>query len=267
VICIRMPAGQTCAISNTGQDRGLTNRTNSGIYSEIIAFNSILTDGQCNQIEQYLMAKYNIRPVIPAYNSRVNGFFPGDSMTKGQGATIPYPTALATALGGGNRLAVSNVAITGTQAIDWSTAYLGQYLFTVGFSRLNTAHTNVAHIWLGTNDLYYSVDPATVLVALQKIWAQCRSLGMKVIAYTILSRSNSGTPGTFNTNRATLNAAIRACVGQYDYLVDVAADATIGPNGAETNTTYFQSDLVHMTNAGLQIVANLTVPAYTALRL
>ena len=42
-----------------------------------------------------------------------------------------------------------------------------------------------------------------------------------------------------------------------DALADMGADATIGPAGAEMNTTYFDTDRVHMTNAGYAVVAGL----------
>ena len=272
LIVIRVPAGQSMAFATIAMDR-ITSRCSSQTVAEIALYNRILADYEVIEVENYFMAKYNLSPgVNPAYGARAFTYTPGDSIMLGQGATC-HLVYVATLLGGVNRLAVGNYAISGTTAQQWAQTYLGQHQYisnnAIGIpaAPVNFAMQNVSHVWLGTNDLFNSVAAATVYAYLLQIWAYERSQGKLVMAYTIMSRSNSGTPGGFNAARATLNALIRGDPSQYDYLVDVGANQIMGYNGAETNTTYFQSDLVHPTNAGQQIIAYMVYEGYKSLGL
>ena len=272
VTTIRMPAGQTMQLNNIAFDR-VGNRLVKGVYAEVALFNRILSDAEVSSIEQFFCNRYSIGfGSKPSYGARANGVFIGDSITAGLGSTSPYPPQLATALGGSTKLAVSNVGATGSQASDWVSTFLNEFVF-VGaggtpWPLTNFAMTNTFHVCLGTNDLFDGQTAAATYASLQSLWATLRALNAgPVIAYTQMSRSDTGTPANFNASRATLNGLIPGNPSLYDFLVDLAADPTMGPNGAETNTTFFQTDLVHPTAAGDTIIANLSAAAYTALGL
>jgi hypothetical protein len=113
-------------------------------------------------------------------------------------------------------------------------------------------------LYAGTNDLYFGLhsggagigsntfDKLTDYCATRK--AACP--GLKIVVATCLSRSNAGTPAGYNVQRAALNALIRAGHSSFDAVADFAANAFIGYDGAETDTNYFQPDLVHLGAGG-----------------
>ena len=82
-----------------------------------------------------------------------------------------------------------------------------------------------------------------------------RSLGFKVAVCTILPRTGGTPPVGFEENRLALNALIRSgFTGFADGLVDLAYSSNLSTT---TDTTYFNVDQIHLTNAGYNIVANL----------
>ena len=267
IVTIRLSAGNTAQIGNIARDR-LVSRNFAGRYASVCAFSETLSDDDCLAVESYLASQYHITLAIkPRYTARANSIFWGDSMTYGQGATLSYPTQLATALGGLDKITIENLGASGTTAQQWDNAYVGQYMENFNFKRQCLCAEMVIHVWLGTNDLFYSTTPENTYKALKSLWARARAYGARVIAYTITPRSNSGTPAGFEAARQSLNTLIRSQSWRYDYLVDVGADSTIGAVGSETNATYYQQDLVHLTNEGLLIIANLSAAGYTALKL
>jgi hypothetical protein len=107
--------------------------------------------------------------------------------------------------------------------------------------------------FIGTNDL--GLSNGSVLPGwINSYAAYCdarRALGWKVVVCTLLP---SNRYAAFNTDRATVNNALRGWVGVHcDALVDFAADATMGPDSACTNTTYYM-DGIHPTEAGHNIL-------------
>lgn len=135
----------------------------------------------------------------------------------------------------------------------------------------STKHTNAAVVWGLTNDKFYGTNNGLALYNFTNLCLSAQSNGFTVYVLTYLSRSDSGTPGTFNTDRADLNAFLRTNfntstvypqvfrptngVTWANYLVDVAAITAIGTNAAENNTTFFDADKVHMKDAGYTIIA------------
>lgn len=117
---------------------------------------------------------------------------------------------------------------------------------------------SILTFWAGTNDLYGGDTGATAYADYVSFATNRRNNGFAVIAFTILPRSDAGTPGGYETERQTFNTLIRASWRQYaDALVDVAADTAIGDAGDEANTTYYHTDLVHLNNTGRARVAAL----------
>lgn len=125
----------------------------------------------------------------------------------------------------------------------------------------------VQPIWGGTNDLYFGATAAQVISRINTYVADRLAVGWQVIVLSILPRSAPGTPVTFEADRQTVNAALRATypnataypriyTGASPNVIfcDVGDDPTIGLAGDETNPVYY-SDLVHLTAAGYAIVA------------
>lgn len=183
----------------------------------------------------------------------------GDSITRGDGLSDPpvqsYPGLIAVALGSG-----------------WNVTNEGQGGATVGTvpNPLNSLITrdpaligpfwsgqrpiNIFSAFGGTNDLYYNEDPAALQTDYPAWCRAMRTLGYKVIAWTILSRT---LPESHEANRAAFNGWLRAHYGEFaDDLCDAAAIPELGAPGASTNTTYFQ-DGTHPTAAGQALIAPL----------
>jgi hypothetical protein len=103
----------------------------------------------------------------------------------------------------------------------------------------------IAVVWEGTNDVTLGASAATAYANLVSLAQALKTAGYtKIVMGTVLPRT-----GLNNTTRGTLNTSIRGNSTDWDVIADVAGDATIGPNGTDTNTTYY-SDGTHMTNAG-----------------
>lgn len=106
-------------------------------------------------------------------------------------------------------------------------------------------------VQVGTNDLALGRSAAQVEA---NLWTYCdarRAAGWKVIVFTLTDRTDGGVnvaQAAFDTKRAAINTAIRAGWASHaDALVDLAADARLGANGASSNATYFSADRVHYT--------------------
>ena len=117
---------------------------------------------------------------------------------------------------------------------------------------------NVLVVWEGTNDLAYGTTrPLSAAQAYRHLAEYCRArrkAGYEVVILTVLPREGSA---SFNAARSDLNERLRAGWRDFaDALADVAADPTIGPDGAELDTTYYR-DTVHLTAEGYRIVAGI----------
>jgi lysophospholipase L1-like esterase len=124
----------------------------------------------------------------------------------------------------------------------------------------------IAVLWEGTNSLYFGASTATTISDYSGWCTDVRAQGFKVVAVTVLPRSDGGTPASFETDRQTVNTSIRANWSTYaDALADVGADMTIGEALDSDNTTYYNGDKVHMIDAGYAIVAGIIEDAVTSL--
>lgn len=120
----------------------------------------------------------------------------------------------------------------------------------------------VLSVELGTNDLFAARSPATVASDLAAyIDARIAAGWQKIVCHTILPRSGVGgtTEAQFNSDRATLNTTIRSWVGgRVTACADWAAEATMGPDGASNNVTYYNGDKTHPTTAGQTLLEVVT---------
>ena len=112
-----------------------------------------------------------------------------------------------------------------------------------------------------TNGLTTVGASTAYITTLQNICTQLRNAGWIVALMTLTPRADA----TYNTNRAAINTAIRTWVGTYcDIVVDFAADATMGPDAAASNLTYYR-DGIHPTAAGHAILETIYRTAINSL--
>jgi lysophospholipase L1-like esterase len=130
-----------------------------------------------------------------------------------------------------------------------------------------TGRKFICTILAGANDLEpnYASDDA-FLTALWLLTDQLRSRGYYVGVGTILPKGTvvSGY-ATHNTRRATANTKIAAAVGTHcDFVIDFAANATMGPDAAANNATYY-GDGLHPTATGHGILEGIYRTAINAI--
>lgn len=195
----------------------------------------------------------------------------GNSLTVGQGSTggQDYLQQLKTLLTDTAPKVIADPVLAnfgvGGQTTDAMIADAATQIDTT-LAAVGTYSAQVLLGWEGTNDLYFGATAQDAYDDLATYYAARKAAGWRVLAFTITPRSNSGTPSDFETKRQQVNALLRANWPAFaDGLVDVAADHRIGREGAETDTTYY-TDLVHMTNAGYAVVAELASAAVQRLR-
>lgn len=127
------------------------------------------------------------------------------------------------------------------------------------------AKRNVITVFEVTNALYFGATATTAYNDLVTYCQAAQRRGFKVVVLTVLPRSDAGTPGSFETDRQTVNTNLRANWTTFaDALADVAADSRIGDAGDETNTTYY-ADRVHPTTTGGGIIAQIVYDAILTL--
>jgi len=114
-----------------------------------------------------------------------------------------------------------------------------------------TVGNAAAIIWAGTNDLFAGVTVSQVYNALAQYCKGRRIARSKCFVATMISRT------TQDANKNALNALLRTGWSDFaDGLIDVAADPSLGADGANASATYFQVDHIHPTDfAGLNNIA------------
>jgi lysophospholipase L1-like esterase len=181
--------------------------------------------------------------------------FDGDSLTSGTGSTFGRNYPAQTVEGLDARTTVYNYGVGG-QTMSQMTADAVSQVDSLFDSTMN----GIVLPFGGTNDLNSGVDQtaATCYSRIVAYHTARQSAGWRTVAFTILPRTDAGYSETHEANRLTVNTSIRDNWEDFaDALVDVAADSRIGDVADTSNTTYYY-DLVHLTNAGYAIVADLT---------
>jgi lysophospholipase L1-like esterase len=127
----------------------------------------------------------------------------------------------------------------------------------------------VYSIFAGTNDFLNipSATPASVFASLTQDIQKMKTAGCRVAVVTMLSRQGSGAASngaSFDADKQAYNGLILAGAraAGADFIVDAAANPSLGADGAYANTTWFQADGTHPTQAGQQLIANAYSNAY-----
>lgn len=104
-------------------------------------------------------------------------------------------------------------------------------------------------IFGGTNDGLFGATAQVTFNAIQSDVNVLKSAGCQVGVATMLSRT------ALDTFKDQLNPLIRAGAANGGYfLIDTASSPNLGCDGCNTNTTYFNTDDTHPTNAGQTIL-------------
>lgn len=225
----------------------------NGFTGELIIYSRALSAAEQTQVINYLARWDN-----PLY-ARLY-VFDGDSQTNGFGladpATQSYP-AQVMALYNNSTFYSGNLGVNSQTTADMT----ADGVATIDPHYDVRRAKNIVLALCGTNDLYGGANAATTYNRIVAYHTARRAAGYKTVAFTILPRSDGGTPGSFEADRQTVNTNIRNnWAGWADALADVAANATIGDAGDEANPTYYQ-DLIHLTTAGYAIVAGIAKTA------
>lgn len=181
----------------------------------------------------------------------------GDSIARG----VPLPTRQGAwpFLMLPNLYSTAPVRLNDTAISGWTLEEMqGQFSVRVEPLRSLLRLENILILAGGTNSLYFGDSAATVLSLYLTYLDIARASGYKVIAHTILPRSG-GVPTTFEADRLTVNAGIRAAASHYDALADTAAVVGMGAFGDQLNATNYY-DQTHPTPAGHVLLE----PAYRA---
>lgn len=229
-----------------------------GTVYYMLVYSGVLTQAQIAQnfaaVSALIQARQGINLTGPkvSYSAGNQFIADGDSLTQGTNASNPYTTALS--LNG--TWNIGNIGIPG-QTIQ---TMAGQVQNTVIPALAANAPNRVCVVWAGTNDVSTGTSAAQTLYYLQSYCNQVRAAGNKVIVCTMISRTGQ------DTNKNSYNALIRANWHAFaDGLADLAANANLGADGANTNSTYFGTDHIHLTATGYAIVTAIVQQAVNRL--
>jgi lysophospholipase L1-like esterase len=178
----------------------------------------------------------------------------GDSITAGYGTSTPYCSLLS--LSNQPAYTIENWGIVGVrlQAVDAAESNR------VGQLCESSGGPSVALVFLGTNDFLSSWQTPTGLIP--NLAGEVQTLkvaGCRVFVGTMLSRSGTdGAGGSYDADKDAYDSLILTSAKAFgaDGVIDFAANPLLGADGATSNATYFQSDEIHPTEVGQQLLAN-----------
>jgi len=235
-----------------------TSGLNGTMYRFVALPGATLTDAQIFQISSQITQDIANRgiPVKPVATPLATPALQclGDSITAGLGTSTPYCSLLS--LTNQPAYSILNWGIPGIrlQAMDASEKNRAALL--CGSDQGPSA----AIVFAGTNDFLDSAQTATSVMA--NLGGEIQTLktaGCRVFVGTMLSRTgNDGAGNTYDSAKDAYDALILTSAKSYgaDAVIDFAANPLLGADGANSNTTIFQGDGIHPTQAGQQLLAN-----------
>jgi len=114
--------------------------------------------------------------------------------------------------------------------------------------------TNLANLWIGTNDCDAGTAVGTIETNITTIVSTLQGYGYKVAILTITPYGGAGKNPGFDACRAALNTWILANSAAADYVIDSGDAAALSD---PSNTTYYSTDKLHLTEVGQAVVAAL----------
>jgi len=217
-----------------------------GIHAAAAQFNGC-PSGPCGGLRGFGSSGAGFGPSGAAAFVPTGVVFDGDSITAGLGTnTEPFPTFFSTLTTVRN----SNVGVSGDTFATRDTNYAAVVapLYGVGLR-------DAVFILAGTNDIANAgATDLTLRTIAQSYCGKARATGYKVYIGTIIARSDAGWNGTKEGYRTAYNTWLKANFASFaDGVIDFDA---IPQSQNPADTTYFQTDLVHPTNALAQLFAD-----------
>lgn len=112
------------------------------------------------------------------------------------------------------------------------------------------ANENIFIIWAGVNDGLYALRTAAQMYAdIMDLSTYLKDLGGRVIICKEISAVG------FDVIKNDFNDLIDGDSSFADGVADLSSDVNIGADGAYSNTTYFSTDQIHLSQVGYEIVA------------
>lgn len=217
-----------------------------GHIYEVMAYDTALTSTNVDDLLAYTQAKYGKEDE----DTRI--VCKGSSTTRGNASSglctnyvhllePSYPSATIFGFGIGGD---DQDDIAGDAQLDVDAAFL-------------PGIDNVCVLQTGSNDIYADGSTAAALIAKVKTYCLNRkAIGYKVVLQTVLPRGTAGSAA--NTVREAYNELLRAEeIGKFwDALADVAAIPELA-DGAQSSTTYYNSDTIHLNDAGHALITTV----------
>ena len=169
----------------------------------------------------------------------------GDSLTLGYGAEHPYSRDIVLTDWCGQKVSSTNLGISGLKISD---------MYHNSDINLNILYNfdsalNIVVIWGGTNDIADGVSVLQTYSYLREFCQYERRLGFRVFVMTMISRTG------LEKQKNQFNDLIRNDWKKFsDGIIDVAANASIGADGACSDKAYFNEDGIHLNDAGYAVV-------------
>lgn len=212
-----------------------------------LTFNSQLSSTNVGILKQIL---YTLLPIQPQLRTQLVNV--GDSLSASWGDSVgaTWSTQLANMIPRQYKLNNQGLGGTTCQALSTSTYY------TVAMAQ---GVTMASTVFCGTNDIENSVSAATTYGYLQTVVGNMctQSPAAPVLVLTMIDRQN----GNKESVRQSYNTLIRngitagTLASCKTILVDVGGAAPLGVSGNSTNTVYFQTDQIHLTDTGYNVIA------------
>ena len=252
----------TVSSNFTSGTMNLCNRTGfatSETITRFVVYNDAHTPAQIAAGINYLDARYRLNTTTPTVEVRMQG----DSISSTYGSVTENYVARAIYSGNYTHTQFTGVQYPGktrATAVTNRVAENATYSWTGTRDYIN---------WLATNDLAGCTDASGVPALTANIVTMItyeKAQGARNIAeITMLPRT--GTSELCREGTAGINVWLRANASTYGFTVIDAGGAasTIGAAGADTNTTYYQGDAVHLNDTGqAYLYTNYMVPYFTS---
>lgn len=240
-------SGNTSAFTGgqIGEEGAFGTAYNGNISTVIIKSTALSATERTNVFN----ALYRLHGIGPQYAEN-NLVTLGDSITAGPGAGDGPGWAYL--LGKQLNMRLVNDGTAGTKCSDMDTNFA---TFTAPLL-YSTSRNNVLTLMCGTNDLIAGFTASAVITSQQSIVAKAAAAGFTVLVATILPVP----PGSFETQRTTINAAIRAGYPGASGVIDFAGSSVMGQAGQNTNSTYYNADNEHPNQLGNEVLAQISLP-------
>ncbi len=227
----------------------------------IVYWPRILTDAEISSSYSYLKAFYAIADVPdPTWNIVVHG----NSHSVGVGGTSvsTMNEGILAANGSPKATDWTNLGVNGATTADLTTS--ATTLVDPLFDSSIASNKRILIFWEGTNHIATTVsaDSAFFYNAIKDycIARKAANPTWPIIVGTILPRGGTmANSANYEAVRTAVNTSIRnALIAEetwLDAVADVGGDATIGESGDSANATYYNSDAIHLKDAGHTIAA------------